>query len=823
MEVLNANLQLLLQNPSIVPVYRLYCCRLRLEGYLDIYLATSKFQNAHQRGTNPEKPISQHAQDVMDEYFSEVSLRKVDIDDTIIEATKEAIASNVSANVFQEMQQFCFNVLEKQTLSSFISSPCYNQFIQGEKQNRLTEDTAEDVDLDLQWKQSKNFQTSIVSLTSAFTKVLESQNAAFRHEKNLINALEQCTESLESTEDTLLVEMFSKAKTNMEQMMKTRENMNHLFSNHVQSPLSNLSKQEFVSIQNQKRKLDAKGSKNQNDPVVAESSRLFGQCNRKCEETLLHSMCTIMEEHYRYYEQGHAMYYHLLPEMMKYRTEAEIKALHDTKKFVIGSKLKIPEDEIIKQGQMEKKGAIRRNWTSRWFILKSRYLFYFNNKNDMILKGYVHLKNCTVQVSPNKKKQHCIAVCTSLRTLLISFPSENDANEWLVDIKDSTVEEELKKLERTHKEQLESLTHSQAEEYLNKFLRKDAIATPSSPATESDRDENNAAAPGSGSSSPLTQSSEANRREKLLAKVNDSPGAKKKRKKNKNSDTKGSDGAKKKRRKKKKKELTNDTASPQEKSDKEDAEEEKPQEEANTSVVPSTSAEELEGSVEPPANSDSMQSSEEKEPVNSEDAGTGAQELTKETVAEPSDEQDDHDETEYEYEDDGLESYGSRSGPRIRKSTALSLLESTGLANDPDVIQQESKLEEEDSIPPTTEVTVEETETLQSEMDSSAMESTQSGVLYKQGYLVKKGAKRRNWNTRWFILGYNHLAYYKNPGDSEPKGSLQLKGTTVEKNPEVKRPHSFAVVTPLRTYFFCAKNEACMDEWMESIRNATPQ
>ena len=37
-------------------------------------------------------------------------------------------------------------------------------------------------------------------------------------------------------------------------------------------------------------------------------------------------------------------------------------------------------------------------------------------------------------------------------------------------------------------------------------------------------------------------------------------------------------------------------------------------------------------------------------------------------------------------------------------------------------------------------------------------------VLVKQGYLTKKGAKRRNWNTRWFILKHNYLAYYKNPG-----------------------------------------------------------
>jgi hypothetical protein len=38
-----------------------------------------------------------------------------------------------------------------------------------------------------------------------------------------------------------------------------------------------------------------------------------------------------------------------------------------------------------------------------------------------------------------------------------------------------------------------------------------------------------------------------------------------------------------------------------------------------------------------------------------------------------------------------------------------------------------------------------------------------SDKIIKQGYLVKKGAKRKNWTNRWFVLRGNQLEYYKDP------------------------------------------------------------
>lgn len=38
--------------------------------------------------------------------------------------------------------------------------------------------------------------------------------------------------------------------------------------------------------------------------------------------------------------------------------------------------------QIIKQGELEKKGQKRRNWKVRWFVLTQQELYYFKNPKD---------------------------------------------------------------------------------------------------------------------------------------------------------------------------------------------------------------------------------------------------------------------------------------------------------------------------------------------------------------------------------------------------------------------------------------------------------
>jgi len=54
------------------------------------------------------------------------------------------------------------------------------------------------------------------------------------------------------------------------------------------------------------------------------------------------------------------------------------------------------------------------------------------------------------------------------------------------------------------------------------------------------------------------------------------------------------------------------------------------------------------------------------------------------------------------------------------------------------------------------------------EMILDLLDEVVKGVL-KKGYLIKKGAKRKNWNKRWFILKESTLFYYTSREDLTQK------------------------------------------------------
>eukprot|EP00013_Stygamoeba_regulata_P006378 CAMPEP_0177633218 /NCGR_PEP_ID=MMETSP0447-20121125/2718_1 /TAXON_ID=0 /ORGANISM="Stygamoeba regulata, Strain BSH-02190019" /LENGTH=1179 /DNA_ID=CAMNT_0019134859 /DNA_START=78 /DNA_END=3617 /DNA_ORIENTATION=+ len=100
-----------------------------------------------------------------------------------------------------------------------------------------------------------------------------------------------------------------------------------------------------------------------------------------------------------------------------------------------------------------------------------------------------------------------------------------------------------------------------------------------------------------------------------------------------------------------------------------------------------------------------------------------------------------------------------------------------------------------------------------------------SDQIFHQGYLSKKGANRRNWTTRWFVLKDQCLTYWKSPQDTNnlPKGKIVLKNCLCYKSH--KKNFSFAVEVPEqnRIYFICAKNFEEQDQWMELIKTSIEQ
>jgi len=98
------------------------------------------------------------------------------------------------------------------------------------------------------------------------------------------------------------------------------------------------------------------------------------------------------------------------------------------------------------------------------------------------------------------------------------------------------------------------------------------------------------------------------------------------------------------------------------------------------------------------------------------------------------------------------------------------------------------------------------------------------------GYLEKKGAKRKNWNNRWFVLKDNYLFYCKTP-KSNPQGIINLHACTVSKTEgPTARPYSYSLLAPKsvsidakwtnRTYFMAAKSEEDRDNWMRVLEES---
>lgn len=547
---------------------------------------------------------------------------------------------------------------------------------------------------------------------------------------------------------------------------------NRQFVKNVETPWGTLLRQDLPGAQAYKRKLESRGKvKSGQDPVVTETMAALQECQEKCHRQLLHGMCSIMEEYYSQYEQGHTLVHRLLPTMIKYRTECEVMSLQkEGELFRIGERLDIPPSHVLKEGLLEKKGAIRRNWNNRWFVLKSGYLFYFNNKADRILKGFIHLTNCTVTPSFNKKKPHCFVISTALRNLMISATTEQESKQWVSAIKNATVEEERRRLEETHKLQLESLTQSQADEYLNTFILSPKKTSP--PKEENEKNETKQTK----QKDEKSKGDASARREKLLASMKEeeddenkiiSESQTPKKTKKVSIDTSNESGEPSKPKKKRRKKNSTDTPTGEKKRRKKRKVETKDSVEgAENSAELSTKTEDNSGTekgeientknemVEPdfPAPTPIPEIKEEE---------TKSEETPKKV--DDDDEDDDFDESGIEEDDEEEELFSTMRGDRkSRKAVALSLLN-----DDPDIIEKNEVEEDNTGKEDNAETDSAESSSIAETVTPakpSGRPPSYPDTLFKQGYLMKKGAKRRNWTTRWFILRFNHLAYYKNPG-----------------------------------------------------------
>ncbi|MDP2438717.1 MAG: hypothetical protein Q8P67_23480 [archaeon] len=110
-------------------------------------------------------------------------------------------------------------------------------------------------------------------------------------------------------------------------------------------------------------------------------------------------------------------------------------------------------------------------------------------------------------------------------------------------------------------------------------------------------------------------------------------------------------------------------------------------------------------------------------------------------------------------------------------------------------------------------------EALQARDDSgpATSSSTPSHIL-RRGYMSKRGGNRKNWSIRFFTLQAGSLSYAKNEA-AKPLGIISLANAIIQDSD--RKPYSFTIATPARTYFIDAKSYLEKEEWIAALRKAS--
>ncbi|KAM3588251.1 uncharacterized protein V6R79_024553 [Siganus canaliculatus] len=87
---------------------------------------------------------------------------------------------------------------------------------------------------------------------------------------------------------------------------------------------------------------------------------------------------------------------------------------------------------VLKRGYMWKKGHVRRNWTERWFVLKSSSMAYYVNEDLKDKRGEIQLdKSCVIEPIPDREGKRCMfCVKTHNKTYEMSASDQRQKVEW---------------------------------------------------------------------------------------------------------------------------------------------------------------------------------------------------------------------------------------------------------------------------------------------------------------------------------------------------------------------------------------------------------
>lgn len=86
-----------------------------------------------------------------------------------------------------------------------------------------------------------------------------------------------------------------------------------------------------------------------------------------------------------------------------------------------------------KEGYINKRGEVNKNFQRRYFVLKGNLLFYFDKKGDKEPLGVIILEGCTVELAEDEE-QFCFKILfhgTNNRTYVLGAESQESMEQWM--------------------------------------------------------------------------------------------------------------------------------------------------------------------------------------------------------------------------------------------------------------------------------------------------------------------------------------------------------------------------------------------------------
>ncbi|XP_045885964.1 switch-associated protein 70-like, partial [Micropterus dolomieu] len=92
--------------------------------------------------------------------------------------------------------------------------------------------------------------------------------------------------------------------------------------------------------------------------------------------------------------------------------------------------------------------------------------------------------------------------------------------------------------------------------------------------------------------------------------------------------------------------------------------------------------------------------------------------------------------------------------------------------------------------------------------------------VLKQGYMMKKGHKRKNWTERWFVLKPNSISYYVGEDLAELKGEILLDGNCGVEPLQDKEGKKclFLIKSSQKSFEISVSDKKKKQEWIQAIQ-----